>query len=118
LPGRFFLHRGIEARLLKLAMRGRLPEGHLRSGGYKGYQAIDWHEALTRSRTEIAEEIERLEASPMARRCLDLPRLRRLVDDWPTGDWHSPRVTQSYRLALSRGLAMGRFIRRMEGGNQ
>ena len=118
LPGRFFLHRGIEARLLKLAMRGRLPEGHLRSGGYKGYQAIDWHEALTRSRTEIAEEIERLEGSPMARRCLDLPRLRRLVDDWPTGDWHSPRVTQSYRLALSRGLAMGRFIRRMEGGNQ
>ncbi|MFN4087733.1 MAG: asparagine synthetase B family protein [Alphaproteobacteria bacterium] len=118
LPNRFFLHRGIESRILKLAMRGQLPEAHLWSGGYKGYQAIDWHEALTRSRSELAQEIERLEASPLARRCLDLAKLRTLVDNWPTGDWHSPRITHSYRLALTRGIAMGRFIRRMEGGNQ
>jgi asparagine synthase (glutamine-hydrolysing) len=118
LPTRYFFHRGVEKRLLKRLARDQLPAQVLYPTERKGYQAVDWHESLTRARSEIAEEIERLEASPLASRCLDLPKLRRLVDDWPTGDWHSFKVTHAYRLALLRGIAMGRFIRRMEGGNQ
>lgn len=86
LPGKYFLHNGVEGRLLKLAMQDKLPPTLLGFRRKKGYQAVDWHESLTRARESLAEEIERLEASPLASRCLDLPRLRRLVDDWPTGD--------------------------------
>jgi asparagine synthase (glutamine-hydrolysing) len=83
----------------------------------KGLQAADWYENMTAAREEIAGEIERLAASPMARSCLDIDRMRRLVADWPSGGWQSPSVVASYRLALLRGIATGRFIRYIEGSN-
>jgi asparagine synthase (glutamine-hydrolysing) len=53
----------------------------------------------------------------MARDCLDLPRLRRLVENWPQDGWQSQNTAAAYRYALLRSVATGRFIRYVEGGN-
>jgi len=83
----------------------------------KGLQAIDWHVGATAALAEMKAEIARLEKSPLASECLDLKRLRHLVDTWPSAGWHRREVLYPYHLALSRGLATGRFIRKVEGGN-
>ncbi len=82
----------------------------------RGYQAADWHEGLTAARAQIEVELGCLEKSADARRMLDLPRLRRLVKDWPSGDWHGEDVTRRYRQVLMRAIATGLFIRAAESG--
>jgi len=84
----------------------------------RGYQAADWHVGLDAARAEVAAEIERLEQSASARRTLDLPRLKRLVENWPTEGWHRTEVALKYRRMLMRGVAAGMFIRSVEGGNE
>jgi asparagine synthase (glutamine-hydrolysing) len=71
---------------------------------------------LTAARAQIEIELECLEGSASARRMLDLPRLRRLVQNWPSGDWQEEGVTRQYRLVLMRAIAAGLFIRAVEGG--
>ena len=83
----------------------------------RGYQAIDWHEGLDADRAGVASEVERLAGVPAAARLLDIDRLRRLVARWPTGGWHSEPVREDYRMALLRGLAVGRFVTRTLGVN-
>jgi asparagine synthase (glutamine-hydrolysing) len=44
------------------------------------------------------------------------------LDDWPAGEapgagWHDTDVIHHDQLALMRGLATGRFLRRFEGAN-
>ena len=56
-----------------------------------------------------------IEADPMAQRTLDLPRLRALVDDWPTGEWDREDVRAPYRMALLRGVSLGHFLVRANG---
>lgn len=116
IPEEQFLYRGEPRALIRRAMAGILPPEIL-AERRKGLQSADWHLGFTAARSEMLREIERLEASPMARRCLDLPRLRRTLEDWPAGDWHRPEVQNNCLLALGRGLSAGRFIRRIEGGN-
>lgn len=117
LPEEWYLTGGVTKRLLRLVAGDRLPARAFDARVRKGYQAIDWHEGLTRARPALIEEMDRLEASPLASRVLDLPRMRSLIDNWPTDGWHRRSVTSAYRLALLRGIATGRFIRRAEGGN-
>jgi asparagine synthase (glutamine-hydrolysing) len=102
-------------------MQGILPDP-VRLERRRGLQSADWSRHLTSARAEIAAEIDRLQRSSLASACLDLPRLRRLLDDWPQGaapgeGWHDSGVVHDYQLALLRGLATGRFLRRFEGGN-
>ncbi len=76
-----------------------------------------WFRRLTARRSAIAAEIERLENSATARRLIDLPRLKRLLDQWPA-DEHAAQLREfDYMLALTRGIHVGRFIRWVEGGN-
>jgi len=43
------------------------------------------HEGMTATRTRILEEIGRFEQNGPAVRALDLPRIRRLAENWPHG---------------------------------
>ena len=83
----------------------------------KGLQAADWHERLTAARDRVAAELDRLAACPPAAKALDLPRLHRLVENWPTGGWERDEVSVPYRLALLRGISTGHFLRRATGSN-
>jgi asparagine synthase (glutamine-hydrolysing) len=68
-------------------------------------------------RADISRNIERLEASPLACRLIDLPRLKRLMAQWPKDEQAAEGRRAEYRLALARGVHVGRFIRWVEGGN-
>lgn len=121
IPPEQFLLRGEDRSLIRRAMQGILPDP-VRLERRRGLQSADWSRHLTSARAEIAAEIDRLQRSSLASACLDLPRLRRLLDDWPQGaapgeGWHDSGVVHDYQLALLRGLATGRFLRRFEGGN-
>lgn len=81
-----------------------------------GAQGGAWFRRMDVRRRDIAADVERLEASPLASRMLDLPRLKRLVDDWPDEDGALRRM-DDYKNVLFRGVHFGRFIRWVEGGN-
>jgi hypothetical protein len=63
-------------------------------------------------RPGFAAEIERLEQSERARRCLDVPRLRRAVENWP--DRLGSEHLLEYNLVLLRAVMLGRFMRWFE----
>lgn len=115
-PTRAFLAGGRPRALALRAFGDRLPAA-VTANRRKGVQAIDWHEGLTLSRDGLREEIARLEQVPAAAAVLDLPRMRRLVEEWPEGDWNSSAVISEYRLALLRGVANGHFLRRASRTN-
>jgi asparagine synthase (glutamine-hydrolysing) len=117
IPEEQFLRKGVTKSLLRRAMAGRLPDAILEERR-KGLVGADWHLRIAPYRDRFAESLARLEASDLARRCLDLGRMRRLIDHWPRDDWHTARVAIDYRVALCRGLAAGEFILWVEEGNQ
>jgi asparagine synthase (glutamine-hydrolysing) len=102
--------------LARRALSDRLPADVLNEPR-RGYQAADWHEGLTKGRNALALEVQRLEECKPAARLLDLRRMRRLVEDWPTAGWESDVVRIPYRLALLRGISVGHFLRKASGSN-
>jgi asparagine synthase (glutamine-hydrolysing) len=83
----------------------------------RGAQGGAWFRRMEVRRQDIADQVEHLEASPLACRLIDLPRLKRLIDDWPADEHAGQARMDDYRYALSRGVHIGRFIRWVEGGN-
>jgi asparagine synthase (glutamine-hydrolysing) len=83
----------------------------------RGANRPTWFRALDEKRDEVAADIDRLEGSPLARRLIDLPRLKRLMAQWPKDANEAEARKTEYRLALARGVHVGRFVRWVEGGN-
>jgi asparagine synthase (glutamine-hydrolysing) len=118
LPEDQYLRLGTVRWLARRAFADRLPAEMLdRRRIRKGKQAPDYHEQLEASREALIAEVDRMAGSAMAARCLDLSRMRRLIENWPKTGWQSEAVTNDYRLALLRGVGTGRFILDVEGGN-
>jgi asparagine synthase (glutamine-hydrolysing) len=82
-----------------------------------GYQSAGWFRRLSDRRAEIMDELEALQASPLAARIIDLPRLRRLASNWPADEQAAEARKLEFHIVLDRGLHVGRFIRWVEGGN-
>jgi asparagine synthase (glutamine-hydrolysing) len=116
LPEDQYFRQGMSRRLVRKAFAARLPVEVLEQT-IKGTQAPDFHERVEKSRDDLLAEIDSMANSPMALRCLDLPRLRRMLENWPESDWRNPDRIGEYRSALLRGMAMGRFILHVEAGN-
>jgi asparagine synthase (glutamine-hydrolysing) len=116
IPPEQYLAEGIDRSLVRRAMWGLLPDVVL-TNRLSGLQGADWHERLEAQRHEIASEIAGLAKSPLARRVIDLDRLENAVKNWPAGGWHTSEVFQEYNLALTRGIAGGRFLRWVESAN-
>jgi asparagine synthase (glutamine-hydrolysing) len=114
-PEEIYMQDGQRSSLLRRAFADRLPREIL-DEERRGYQSADWHEGLSAGRGALLAELARLEACDAAVRLLDLPRLRRLAEDWPTGDWHRQPVTLAYRTVLLRGVLTGHFARRVSEG--
>jgi asparagine synthase (glutamine-hydrolysing) len=117
IPTDQFLADGVQRALAKRALADRLPAAVLNEKK-KGYQAADWHEALTAARPEIAAELERLAACAPAAQTLDLERMKNLVENWPDSGWERDEVIEPYRFALLRGISVGHFLRKASGGNR
>ena len=119
IPPEAWLADGRPRGLARRALADRLPPAVL-DNRRKGYQAVDWHEGLTAAREsgQLMAELERIAACKPAADLLDIPRLKRLVENWPTGGWHKPEVMLPYRTALLRGISVGHFLRKAMGGNE
>ena len=102
--------------LARRALGDRLPPEVLAASA-GGYQAVDWHEGLNAARADLSCEVERLAGCAPAATALDIPRMRRLIEDWPASGWERPRTEMPYRLALLRGVSAGHFLRRATGSN-
>lgn len=116
IPEDRFSDRGVSRNLIRQAMKGLVPEAIL-GESRRGNQAADWRGSFDQAIPALKAEVRRLHDSPLASRALDLKRMERLLDDWPGlgsgGD--EPTLRRDYRIALCRGIAAGRFVRRMEG---
>ena len=111
IPSSQFLKNGVTRSLIRRAMEGRLPD-EVRTRTTIGAQAPDWIEWLPTMRGELREELDRLDRSDTANRCLDLPRMRALMDRWP--ERLTVKHDKDYYMLLLRGIMMGRFIRWFE----
>lgn len=111
IPGTLFLRNGRTRWLIREAMQNRLPASVLNRDRY-GAQAADWSEWLPTMRGDLEAELGRLEHNDTASRCLDLPRLRTLLSQWPAqlGREHD----SLYMDLLLRAMMTGRFIRWFE----
>jgi len=116
-PMEQFLRDGIPRALARRALADRLPKQVLEETR-AGLSVADWHEDLTAARDGIVDELDRLKACPAAAAALDLPRLRRLTENWPSGGWEQREVLVHYRYALLRAVAVGHFLRRATGSNR
>jgi asparagine synthase (glutamine-hydrolysing) len=115
-PTEQFFYDGVPRALARNAFADRVPHEVLKEKR-RGLQVIDWHEGLTAARSHVLEEISRLEQTAPAVRALDLPRLRRLAENWPRDGWEREEIIDQYRLALLRGISVGHFLRRASGSN-
>jgi asparagine synthase (glutamine-hydrolysing) len=116
-PPEQYLVEGVDRSLIRRAMWGLLPEVVL-TNRLIGLQAADWFEKLEGRREKLMAEVAEIATSPLARKAIDLERLERALRNWPTGGWHKNRIVEEYHLALSRGIAGGRFLRWIESANR
>jgi asparagine synthase (glutamine-hydrolysing) len=110
-----FLRGGQLRSLAKRAMVGRLPASTLRETR-RGRQSADWYVNMGAVRDRMAAEVERLQSSALARRLLDLTRMRSLIENWPSSGFERMDVNRSHHIALTRGFSVGRFLLQYEPG--
>ena len=115
-PEPMYRRDGIPRSFARRVLADRLPRQIL-DEHRRGANRPTWFRALDEKRDEVAADIDRLEGSPLARRLIDLPRLKRLMAQWPKDANEAEARKTDYRLALARGVHVGRFIRWVEGGN-
>ena len=115
IPEEQYLRQGRTKFLLRRAMAARLPPEILNEWR-KGLAGADWHLRVAPFRERFAASVEEIARSALAVQCLDIPRMRQMVERWPT-DWTAPGVQQHYRLGFCRAIQAGEFIRWVEEGN-
>ena len=116
-PPEQYLAEGVDRSLIRRAMWGLLPEIVL-ANRLIGLQSADWFEKLEGRREELLAEIAQLATSPLVRKAIDLERLERALQTWPSEGWHRNKIIEEYHLALTRGIAGGRFLRWIETANR
>jgi asparagine synthase (glutamine-hydrolysing) len=115
-PETMYRRDGIPRSFARRVLADRLPREIL-DERRRGANMPMWFRTLDETRDDFAADIDRLEASPLASRLIDLSRLKRLMAQWPKDANEAEGRRSDYRLALARGVHVGRFIRWVEGGN-
>jgi asparagine synthase (glutamine-hydrolysing) len=115
-PEPMYRRNGVPRSFARRVLADRLPR-EIIDERRRGANNPIWFRSLNARRASIARDIERLEASPLARRLLDVPRLKRLMAQWPKDEQAAESRFGEYQLALMRGVHVGRFVRWIEGGN-
>lgn len=115
LPETQFWRDGESRSLVRRAFVGRLPPAVLRNH-QRGMQAADWFERLVGAQQQVDAELTRIEQSDLARRVLDLPRLRQLCARLQASSSEEFADIIAYQHVLQRGLMVGAFLRWFERG--
>jgi asparagine synthase (glutamine-hydrolysing) len=106
-PDDQFRRQGQPSSLFRRSLRSRLPEAVL-AGRLKGLQAADVGYRILRELPEIRQKLDDLEAHPVAREFLDLPLMRKSLQEL-VGEV-SPNTTTKAGKILLRGLGVGLFL--------
>lgn len=109
LPQEQFLQNGVSRRLAKRALSDQLPPSVIKKEKI-GMQNPEIRARMGEIRAGLNNEIAELEQVPLAAHCIDLPRLRRIVREWPTDN-------HEVSLVLPQGLNVARFLRWTEQGS-
>lgn len=109
-----FLRSGVPRSLIRRAMADRLPAVILQNQT-RGLQAADWLNSLVAARARVVDELARIARSTLARNIVDIPRLRRMVEQIPDPQKNSPETTSTFRDFLERGIGTGSFLAWFEG---
>lgn len=112
-PDRQYLRGGTTRWLARRTLADRLPPEVI-ANRQKGSQSGDFFHRMNLQKGTIAEGVAQLEGSALANRLLDLPRMKRMMEDWPADE---TRAGPAYMAVLHRGLHCGQFLRWLEGGN-
>lgn len=116
IPDEQYLRGGRMRALARDAFADRLPP-QIINESRKGLQAVDWYDGVTAARAAAADEADRIAALAPAQAIFDVERMRRLVAEWPQGEWNSFAVQATHRIALLRGISGGHFLRKALGAN-
>lgn len=109
LPRSCFVSGGISRRVIRVGMRGQLPDVIL-DQRQRGMQVPNWPQVLQRSAEAARARLDELASDPVAASLLDVPRLQHLLDDFGQRDPSARDTIKSHNLALTRGLHAGAFI--------
>lgn len=116
-PKERYRQNGIARAFARRLLADRLPPEILNEPR-RGLQVPHWFNVLSEQRAAIRADLEALQASPLASRMIDLPRLRRIADDWPKSIEEAQARIVEINLVLSRGLHVARFLRWIESGSR
>ena len=116
IPVRQYFAGGQFRSLARRVLAGRLPAPSLQEQ-VVGDQCPEWFERQSRQRHAYAQTLEEVKQSALASELLDLPRLERLLAQWPQRQEEAQDVF-AYRHLISRAIHTGRFIRWVEGANR
>lgn len=108
-PDRVFWARGVQRGLIRKGMPGCLPDAVLHSRR-KGLQAADIGYRVLAERGAVTAALDRIDAHPLARAWLDVPRMRSVLDALDGGV--TPESTRCASTILLRGLGVGLFLTR------
>jgi len=112
-PLAHYFRNGVPRALIRTALEGRVPDA-VRLETLRGLQSPHWLDMISQARGEAGRMLGRIGESPLARQLLDVPKMRRLLGEWPDAGYAPPPPV--YRSGLIRGLAAGEFIRANSGG--
>jgi asparagine synthase (glutamine-hydrolysing) len=108
-PEEQFARSGESRLLIRRAMDGRLPRQTL-DARLRGLQAADWFERRSDERDELLANVSEFERDGLTSRVLDLPRLRHLLEHWPSEAPTRRGEVDLYRGAVDIALMTGRFL--------
>ncbi len=118
IPDDQFYAGGVDRRLVKRMMAGKLPREVLTAP--RGEEGSDWHSRRERDLSRLREEIVRLADIPSIANRIDTARILRVIDNWPAETPVSANDYPEYVMArhgIGRALSVARFVNQVEGRN-
>jgi asparagine synthase (glutamine-hydrolysing) len=107
-PLAHYFRNGVPRAVIRTALEGRVPDA-VRLETLRGLQSPHWLDMISEARGEAGRMLGRIGELPLACRLLDIPKMRRLLGEWPDAGTAPPPAV--YRSGLIRGLAAGEFMR-------
>ena len=113
IPIEQYLVGSVHRSLVRRAMVGRLPAETLKRS-IRGQQGADWYVSMRDNIDALRAQAPAIDASPIARQMLDLPRMHHLLNTFPQDGLEQLETSQSYGDALCRFISFGLFFARQD----
>ena len=116
LPTRMFMRDGSMRWLAKELAKSIMPDAQ-RQNRLNGRWDADWHLRIGRRRADYLATLEQIERDERLSPMIDVPRLRKVLEEWPESTEVQIRAYSTREFAVPRGLLTARFINFVEGRN-